>query len=420
EVTINGKKEQVGALTYAFYKAMNDLPPQSNYELLFQKIKAGIQSQHPEQIPLIEGNSSQVVFSGKYTPKNTTIFLTPVVEGAASGDTLFKIDEGIMDGVTEGTTLKIYKPGNINQLAEGSIRRSDRFVAYGISDKVLDKGTTYEARLDEISYGNISISLKIKTNKNDSRGSFIEKQVTQLLLPFKFINLSDTADMMLDLSGETVQAIDASLIDAIDSTRWKKKINNADSLTVDDKKDFLQAIKNAVRVKYLRTMADGGDLAQDITAQIIPGKSQAIKNELTFETLDDYSLKLVNVGDKKLFYTVLDITPDNKISILYPSGNKQPADYIIDKKGTVIRNLRVSKNTPGGKEFLKIIVSVEPMDLRGVFQHTIQRSEANSFQSALDDLFNDNSDDHATRGDINNIKAEEVGILTLSFGVKPK
>jgi len=41
-----------------------------------------------------------------------------------------------------------------------------------------------------------------------------------------------------------------------------------------------------------------------------------------------------------------------------------------------------------------------------------------SFQSALDDLFNDQEGAAATRGDVSSIKAEEVGIITVSMTIK--
>jgi len=416
EITVAGKKEQVGSLTYAFYKAMGDLPKESDYELLFQKIKATVQSQHPEQIPLIEGNINQRVFSGFYNPKKETIFLTAVDQNS-SVDTIFKIDRGIMDGVAEGTTLRIYKPGNTELLTEGIIKRSDRFIAYGVSNKPLTSGTAYEARLDEISYGNITTSIKIKTDQKNDHASALENQVRSLFKPYKFLTFNDNAEMMIDLS-KTAHGIDVNLIDAIDSTRWQKLISDGDSLHSDDAKELLTAIKKSMRVKYLRTMPDGGDLAKFMTAQILPAKSYDNKDDLVLETGDNYSLKIANAGETKLFYTVLDITPDNKVEVLYPYKGKEPANYMVDKNGTITRDLRVSKNSPEGREFLKIIVSKEPMDLRSVLEHTSRRSEMRSFQSALDDLFNDDNNERATRGDINNIKAEEVGITTVSFMIK--
>jgi hypothetical protein len=417
EITVAGKKEQVGALTYAFYKSMSDLPKDSDYELLFQKIKTQVQAQHPEQIPLIEGKTTQRVFSGLYNPKKETIFLTAIDQNS-SIDTVFRIDRGIMDGVGEGTTLKIYKPGNINIQAEGIIKRSDRFIAYGVSNKPLSRGTAYEARLDEISNGGVTASIKIKTNKKNDHASLLESQVKSFFKPYKFLTFSDNADMMIDLSKTTDQGVDINLVDAIDSTRWEKLISNGDSLHTDDAKELLTAIKNSMRVKYLRTMPDGGDFAKFISAQIIPAKPYNDKDELMLKTGDNYSLKIANTGNDKLFYTVLDITPDNKVEVLYPYKGKEPANYLVDKKGTVTRDLRVSKNTPVGREFLKIIVSREPMDLRSVLEHSRRRSEMRSFQSTLDDLFNDSNDERATRGDINNIKAEEVGIVTVSFMIK--
>jgi len=420
EIAIAGKKEQVGALTYAFYKAMGDMPAQSDYELLFQKIKAQIQSQHPEQIPLVEGNTSQIVFSGEYTPKKETIFLTAVVGGNATSDTLFKIDKGIMDGVSEGSTVKIYATGNTNPIAEGTIRRSDRFTAYGISTTSLNKGATYEAKIDDISNGSIGTSIKIKINKNDAQAGLLSNQLKSFFQPYKFITLSENADMMIDLSKTSERGVEAYLVDAIDSTRWQKQIGTKDSLTANDTKELLAAVKNSMRVKYLRTMPDGGEMAKYLRATIVPARAYNEKDELILAPEENYSLKIDNTAEEKIFYTVLDITPDNKVDVLYPSALKSPADYSIDKKSTVIRNLRVSKNTPVGREFLKIIVSKEPMDLRSVLQHSTQRAEMRSFQLALDDVFNDGNDEHATRGDINSIKAEEVGITTVSFSVKQK
>jgi len=416
EIAVAGKKEQVGSLTYAFYKAMGDLPKETDYELLFQKIKAQIQSQHPEQIPLIEGNINQRVFSGLYNPKKETIFLTSVDQNS-SVDTIFKIDRGIMDGVAEGTTLKIYKPGSTEALTEGIIKRSDRFIAFGVSNKPLTRGAAYEARLDEISYGNITTSIKIKTDQKNDHASALENQVRSFFKPYKFLTFNDNADMMIDLS-KTAHGIDINLVDAIDSTRWQKLISDGDSLHSYDVKELLTAIKNSMRVKYLRTMPDGGDLAKFMTAQITPAKSYDKKDDLVLESGDNYSLKIANAAETKLFYTVLDITPDNKVEVLYPYKGKEPANYMVDKNGAVTRDLRVSKNSPAGREFLKIIVSKEPMDLRSVLEHTSRRSEMRSFQSALDDLFNDDNNERATRGDINNIKAEEVGITTVSFMIK--
>ncbi len=60
------------------------------------------------------------------------------------------------------------------------------------------------------------------------------------------------------------------------------------------------------------------------------------------------------------------------------------------------------------------------MDLRSVFEKTITRDNMQPFQTMLDDLFNEKQGKAATRADISSIKAEEIGIVSVSFIIKPK
>ncbi|HQW84504.1 MAG TPA: hypothetical protein PK987_08590, partial [Ferruginibacter sp.] len=69
-------------------------------------------------------------------------------------------------------------------------------------------------------------------------------------------------------------------------------------------------------------------------------------------------------------------------------------------------------------EFLKIIVSKEPMDLRSVFEKKVTRDEMQPFQTVLDDLFNDKEGAVSTRADVASVKAQEIGIFSVSFIIK--
>ena len=112
------------------------------------------------------------------------------------------------------------------------------------------------------------------------------------------------------------------------------------------------------------------------------------------------------------------IRPDNTIEVLYPYKGKEPADYSIEKNNFVERKLSVSKGSPAGVEFLKIIVSKEPMDLRGVFDQKIQRDNMQSFQVMLDDLFSPSQEGGSVRADVSAIKVEEIGIITVNFTIR--
>ena len=165
-------------------------------------------------------------------------------------------------------------------------------------------------------------------------------------------------------------------------------------------------------------MPDGGELAQYVTAEIIPVKEYNKAAGIELQIGDGYALHIRNNSSQNLYYTVLDIYPDDNVELMYPYNGKEPADYIVEKNNVVVRKLGVSKGSPPGVEILKIIVSKEPMDLRSVFEKKITRDNMQSFQTVIDDLFNENQGKAATRGEISNIKAEEIGIVSISFIIK--
>lgn len=198
---------------------------------------------------------------------------------------------------------------------------------------------------------------------------------------------------------------------------WDAPLSTTGALQAADQQNLIAGIQQALRVKYLRTMPDGGELEKSVKASIIPAVKIPGQDTLLFREGDAYALKIENNSTQKLFYTVLDIYPDNTVEVLYPYKGKEPSDYSIAKNGSVVRKLSVSANSPAGVEFLKIIVSKEPMDLRGVFTHSIQRDEMRSFQLMLDDLFARPEGGKKVRADWSSVKAEEIGIVTVNFTI---
>src|SRR5436190_13581015 len=98
--------EEVGSLSYAFYKTINELTADSTYGVLFQKIKSTIQAVIPEQLPMIEGNANQVIFSGRYVPKENKKYIRVGIKELSQGaeDSLFILDLGKMDNMTPRAT----------------------------------------------------------------------------------------------------------------------------------------------------------------------------------------------------------------------------------------------------------------------------------------------------------------------------
>jgi hypothetical protein len=411
------KNEEVGSLSWAFYKAMNELEAGNDYGILFQKIKATIQAVIPEQLPMVEGNTSQVIFSGNYKPKVEQNFIrVGLKEGPRSGeDSVFTLGRGMLDRIYAGATGKIYLPGKTEPVAEARIVKAENFNSVGVAAGLLKRGETYELRFSEENYGNLSAQLRF--DRQDQIPAGIEKQLRQALAPYKFIAFNEQNGDFRFGKMETANGPQIYLSDRNNKMIWDAPLSTTGALQAADQQNLIAGIQQALRVKYLRTMPDGGELEKSVKASIIPAVKIPGQDTLLFREGDAYALKIENNSTQKLFYTVLDIYPDNTVEVLYPYKGKEPSDYSIAKNGSVVRKLSVSANSPAGVEFLKIIVSKEPMDLRGVFTHSIQRDEMRSFQLMLDDLFARPEGGKKVRADWSSVKAEEIGIVTVNFTI---
>jgi hypothetical protein len=416
QVIINN--EELGSLSYSFYKALNEMTAENTYELLFEKIRATMQAFIPEQIPMVEGSGQQIIFNGKYKSREDKIYISVGNKnGGGTEDSLFSIEKGLLDNIANGTRCKIYKAENKEVYTYAIIKRVDNFRSYGIAKKNLNKTELYEVKMDEENYGNLEAAIKLNFTETDAPAKALEKQMKEFIKPYSFLKISDNADFQLEVKKDGAGKL-ATLTDRNNKTIWSAGILNKDSLSAEQKKQFIADIKKELRVKYLRTMPDGGELAVDVTAEIVPAKQYNKATGIELEIGDTYALHIRNNSNEKLYYTVLDIYPDNNVEVMYPYKTKEPADYVVEKKNVVIRKLAVSKGSPAGVEFLKIIVSKEPMDLRSVFEKKVTRDNMQSFQTVLDDLFNEKQGKAATRADISNIKAEEIGIISVSFIIK--
>jgi len=410
--------EEVGSLSYAFYKAMSEMTAGNDYTVLYEKIKSTIQAIIPDQLPMIEGNTQQEIFSGRYLPvRERNIIRVGVKEATSSAsDSVFTLNRGLMDQLALGVTGTIYPLGKETPVATAVIRKISHFNSVGVASVLLKKSETYELRLTEASYGNLSALLQF--DKQDKLPAGTEKQVRKLLAPYTYISFSEqAADFQLRQS-TTAAGRQVELMDRNNRLIWSAPLTTADTVVTADQPPLIRGIRNALQVKYLRTLADGGELAQWVKAEILAGDNKSGGTSPVLTNGDPYSLKIVNNSEHKLFYTVLDIYPDNKIEVLYPYKGKEPGDYSVEKNNFVERKLTVSKSSPAGVEFLKIIVSKEPMDLRGVFEQKIQRDNMQSFQVMLDDLFSPAQAGGAVRADVSAIKVEEIGIITVNFTIR--
>lgn len=409
-----GGIEQVGSLSYGFYKAATELGAGSDYQLLFEKIKAIIQANIPGQLPMIEGNTRQVVFSGHYNNEESGYATVRQVIGEKG----FSIEKGLLSNIAVGTTLTIYKAGSTEPYAEGKIEKVNYFHSLGVADKPLNKNIAWRVKLDAVNYGEFSAALVFQSESKGKEIEVLQNQVRSHIRPYRYLTVSPNGDLMLDMKTDANGRINMALLEKNDSTRWSAELNAGDTLSTQAMEGLMSQIKNAIRVKYLRSLDDGGDLAKGVEVKIVPQKEQSNPAEIMLQPGDRFNLKLTNNSSNTVFYTILNITSDNKISVSVPGPTGDPGLYQLSPGMTKeFTRSRVDADAVNGKEILKVILSREPIDLRSILERKKERSLSTSMQAMMEDLFKDGGDERATRSDVSNVNLAETGIITVGFTV---
>lgn len=408
----------VGSLSYAFAKAVSNLKDGSNYSLLFQKIKSQIQANIPTQVPMIEGDITQEVFSGNYIKKEDHF----IIDKWASNDSSFYINGGVLDNISNGSSFKIYL-NDTSLVTEGTIKQTGIFQSLGVSQKPIIKGEAYTVQFDGVSYGNFSGSIFINTpTQKNQKASQLAKQLEYQIKQYSFLSINTNADMMLDIKAQKDGSALISLVEKGDSIHYAKQVGSADSLSTADWQYLFEGIKRTIRIKYFRNISDGGVFSNDVKLQVIPKKPSAdAAGEIILKPSDEFAIKISNKGTQPLYFTILDLLPNNDIKVLIPDEADEPQDYIIRPGETrSIDGIQVDAITPKGKEFFKAIFSKVPIDLRAILNRKRTRGsgELQSFEKVVDDIFSENNKTKNTRSEISKVKVEELGIVTAGFTIQ--
>ncbi|MCZ2224237.1 MAG: caspase family protein [Chitinophagales bacterium] len=416
--TIDDEGKNVGSLSYAFAKNITSLPVNCNYKFLFDKIKATIQSNDPTQIPMFEGNGALEVFGNKYTPIKEVIIAEPRFNKSEYGfnDTTFIIQRGLYNNIHEGTTLNVYVLGSNELYSKAVVKEVSSFQSICVSDKRLLPKTNYEVKIESQYYGAIEASYLIQNNAGANN---LEKQINRFLKPQSFLLLNNNPDYTINIQQEENQYL-LQVIERNDSIRYATSINMNDSLTTDDLEEMLEKIKKGMRVEYLRKMQDGGSIAPRVEVSIITYNKSNNHNEIILNPKDSFALKIKSNYDGILYYTILDLLPDNDVKVLVPDTmkNANDADYSIRKDQEKRLEMFTDETSITGKEFLKIIISPYPIDLRPSFMNSRVRSinaKTRPLEKMMDNLFPKDKNT-ATRS--TPIKMDDIGIITVGFTLK--
>ena len=433
----------VGSLSLAFSRALANADKSSTYRGLFDNIKIEMSALVSRQTPLAEGDLDYKLFGGQAVGK-------PSYYQVKKDDVSKRltIPTGKIYGVFNNTTFKLYKAdtrdtANAKPIATGVITNAGQYASDFKLDKNLSETETRAAwvYLDEINYGDLSV--KVKLNIADQN---LKKDIIAALPKIKQVSLvNDAADLFMQSGMNQYSADSLYLINAGEFVIWQTSKN------LDKKKLYdTLAIKfgDYARSNYLRNLALTNP-TYNITVEFVPVKCVAgcgspataeyeddkvnnIKTKMdasgniSFKDGDKFRLNITNHSDQKiLYYTILDIQPDNEINVMIPGLRDQPEDFRIMQEQTVKLKKIFTIGPPYGIDVLKVIASDVPLDLRNVFINRAARSRGmrgapkNPFEKIMEGTFS--AEGSKKRGSKEEtIQPDAVNIMTLPFHITNK
>ncbi|MDP1621230.1 MAG: caspase family protein [Bacteroidales bacterium] len=175
---------------------------------------------------------------------------------------------------------------------------------------------------------------------------------------------------------------------------------------------------NTMRADVLRR-ATSREPSLDVSFEMINSKtSLAIPVSHPFKIGDSFQIKIINKGSKDAFFQIIDIQPDNQISLLFDASQLSNNDlYIKAGQAKIIDKVTFTISNPVGVEMLKLVASDKQLDLSAIktkLPVANRSSQANEFEQFLDEIYG------TEQGERSLGSFSKVNIYTRTFTIKAK
>ena len=372
----NEDGKNFGLFSFAFSKAMSELPEQTTYQRLLDRVKQEVKAFTNRQTPMAEGNTQQLVFGKGIRPAKKQYSILSYL-----GNNSFLINAGSLLGLLPKSKVAFYPKGTqdttgVQPLAMGTVQKSKAFesniqLLNPIENQILEEASVF---VMERNYGELSVRLQLELED-----LIFQKELATALKEYGFIQIVEkNGDLFLEQLGDAKQSFLLSQSD--DYVLWEQKNIPLEAEAL--KNRLFQPINNYFRANYLRQLElRNADMqAEVVLLQEKQGKWVPLKeSELVIGTL--LRLRVKNVGKSPFYFKLVDIQPDHAISEI-PFGEGLRLE--VGKGITAPFVLEASE--PLGTEVIKIFATKEPLEIN--FNHRGNNSsiKRNSLESLLSQL----------------------------------
>ena len=387
--TFTSDGKEVGSLSYALSKAFSNLKGNETYRSLFDKIFASIVSfskvKDVPQIPQIEGDVDNKIFSGEIVLSKP--YYSIIDYNFYSKD--ITVNGGDITGLYKNSIIGLFSedvadPDDKTPVCKGKIIKSDGFSSTikldeneifkmeNVDKKTLSQNleSLFKTKLFVLKYGIPEYDLKISfANVDDNIRTNIESKINSI----KYIDIDDKVfDYYLTLTNPET-GISGTDIYIVSTRNNNKSIGPISSLNISYPDFVAESLKDLFIYKNLRDI-EFVDNRYDVSVDIKLAKKNAQLNRFEFIPVEEINgVKTVNLfdtaritiknsGKNESYLTILNFTPDGKLVQHLPKSNLDRSN-LLPVGGEI--NIGIV-NDLIGLETYKIFITKDFIDFSGI------------------------------------------------------
>ncbi len=429
----NGKG--VGSLSYAFSRVFANADKNSTYRGIFDKIKIEMSGFAPRQTPQAEGQLDYTILGGKIVGKLDYFTVTKW-----NGEKEVKINAGELMGVFAQSKVAFYgidtkDISKAKPKATGIVTSADLTTATVTLNEALDKNAALSSWIfvTEKNYGSLEIKVKLDISDNKLRTSLLNE-----FSKYPFIKevKEGNADIIIDEGNTYSRGSQIKLTSANDAILLEETVNANLALTVDN---VVEKVKSFSQAGYIRGL-EISDPKLEVTFEFIPIEIKTdgdmVKEKsrgdisskidesgvMTFKTDEAYKIKVTNNGSKPLYFTIIDIQPDNVINLVVPNANtgRLALDYRINpgESKELGDDDIIIFYPPTGNEVFKLIATETPLDLSSIIKTRGESSRGEKDANPFSVLFSESFKESGSRGPkMPNVPQGSANVYTKTFKI---
>ncbi len=271
------------------------------------------------------------------------------------------------------------------------------------------------------------------------------KQYDYITLDKSNADISITAYKDPSSSEQSLQVVAVN-----DSILWQKPwpAGNSNQLSESETEAIWQQVRLYSRAQFLRSIYTPADakVFEYVQVEFIPGIIKTIngvdslitkktiqdktnkRGDIEFVEADDeqaenegFVIRIRNMHDYSIYLSVIDIMPDNMVGVIIPDPsdvNSTADDYKIASRQTFTTR-PIKLYPPYGKDFMKILITRQAMDLKAVQTRSTSRGVGSSFESFYNDTFKDDNTEQSRGPKVAPVKVDEVKIVPFTYNIVP-